>query len=308
MLVSLRRRFEYVAFLVISFPVQYLSAKMVYRLGKVFGCLLFKFGGKRKKVARINLDIAFENSKTPEEKDKIILSSFCNSTLSLLQCVWVSASPKKRIKEIIPDLPSGVESFQKCLDRKKGMFVLVAHYGNWELMGIAHGYLGLTPLQSIVRKLDNPHLDRMAEEFRCVSGNSIFYKTEPPLRMVRTVKKNGCVAVMMDQNTAKGGIFVDFFGKPAATARSIALLSISTGAAILPFFSFPEKNGKYRIQYGPEISFTPSGDKEKDVFDLTQKCVGVLESVIRETPEPWMWVHRRWKTRPPNEVDRKVYA
>ena len=306
MLVSFRRRLEYVAFLIISFPVKYLSAKMVYRLGKIFGCLLFKIGGKRKKIAQNNLEIAFGDSKTYLEKEKIILNSFCNSALSLLQCVWVGASPKERIKEIIPNPPTGVENFQKCLERKKGMFVLVAHYGNWELMGISHGYLGLTPLHSIVRKLDNPYLDRLAENFRCVSGNSIFYKTEPPLRMVRTVKKNGCIAVMMDQNTAKGGIFVDFFGKPAATARSIALLSISTGAAILPFFSFPEKNGQYRIQYGPEISFTPSGDKEKDVFDLTQRCVSFLESVIRETPDPWMWVHRRWKTRPTGEVE-KVY-
>ncbi len=307
MLVFLRRQLEYVAFLVISFPIKLLSAKMVYRLGKILGGLLFKFGGKRKKIARINLDIAFGDSKSSEEKDKIILSSFCNSTLSLLQCVWVETSPKKRIKKIIPNPPSGVENFQKCLERKKGMFVLVAHYGNWELMGIAHGYLGLTPLHSIVRKLDNPYLDRLAERFRCVSGNSIFYKTEPPLRMVRTVKRNGCVAVMMDQNTAKGGIFVDFFGKPAATARSIALLSLSTGAAIFPFFSFPGKNGQYRIQYGPEISFTPSGDKEKDVFDLTQKCEKFLESVIRENPEPWMWVHRRWKTRPPEEDGVLVY-
>ncbi len=307
MLVSLRRQIEYAAFFVISFPIKFLSAKMVFRLGKVLGNLLYRFSSKRKKIAQVNLDIAFGDSKTPKEKDRIILSSFCNSALSLLQCVWVEASPKERIKEIIPNPPSGVENFQKCLERKKGMFVLVAHYGNWELMGIAHGYLGLTPLHSIVRKLDNPYLDRLAEEFRCVSGNSIFYKTEPPLRMVRTVKKNGCVAVMMDQNTAKGGIFVDFFGKPAATARSIALLSLATGAAIFPFFSFPQKNGQYRIQYGPEISFSPSGDKEKDVFDLTQKCEEFLESVIRETPEPWMWVHRRWKTRPPEEGRVLVY-
>ncbi len=280
---------------------------MIYRLSRVFGYLLYKLGGNRKKIARINLDIAFGNSKTQKEKEKIIIGSFCNSTLVLLQCIWVEAAPKERIKEIIPNSPSGVENFQQCLDRKKGMFVLVAHYGNWELMGLAHGYLGLTPLHSIVRKLDNPYLDRLAEEFRCVSGNSIFYKTEPPLKMVRVVKKNGCIAVMMDQNTAKGGIFVDFFGKPAATARSIALLSIATGAAVFPFFCFPEKKGQYRIQYGPEISFSPSGNKEKDIFDLTQQCEKFLESVIREVPEPWMWVHRRWKTRPPEEQGGRVY-
>lgn len=308
MWISLRRKIEYVVFLAIVFLIKFLTAKMVFRFGRLLGYFLYLLGGIRKKVARINLDIAFGDSKTLEDKEKIILGSFRNSTVSLLQCIWVKADPKSRIKEIIPESPLGLSEFKKCLDRKKGMFVLTAHYGNWELMGINHGYLDVTPLHSIVRKLDNPYLDEEAEAFRSISGNSIFYKTESPLKMVRVVKKNGCVVVMMDQNTAKGGVFVDFFGKPAATARSIALLSISTGAAIFPFFCFPQKNGQYKIQYGPEVSFFSSGDKEKDIYDLTQKCEAFLESVIREYPDPWMWVHRRWKTRPPEEQGVGIYS
>ena len=112
---------------------------------------------------------------------------------------------------------------------------------------------------------------------------------------------------MMDQNTAKGGIFVDFFGKKAATARSVALLSHQTGAAILPLFSCPTKRGTYRIKYGPEIILKKSDSKEVDVVEWTQACENFIEKIIHDAPDPWMWAHRRWKTQPSEEQEKKIY-
>ena len=196
---------------------------------------------------------------------------------------------------------------EKCLKRNKGAFFLVAHYGNWEAMGVYLGYLKVLHLDSIARRLDNPYLEKSTQAFRTSSGNGIFYRDDSPLKIVRALKNNSCVAVMMDQNTAVGGVFVDFFNKKAATPRSIALLSRKLETPILPLFVHPEKNGTYSIEFKPELKLDKTGDKEKDILNWTEECQKAIESVVREHPENWMWIHRRWKTRPPEEQGEKIY-
>ena len=269
------------------------------------GSLVFLFSGKRKRSAETNLDIIFEDSKSTDEKNKIIKKSFQNLAVSALQCLWATHDTKKRVQKLIEGEPAGLDILRESLKKNKGVFFLTAHFGNWEIMGLFHGYLGICPLSSIVRKLDNPYLDKTTKEFRTLSGNKIFYRDESPLKIVRELKNNGSVAVMMDQNTAKGGIFVDFFGKKAATPRSLALLSYRSGTPILPLFCYPTDKGTYRIEYGPEMQFKKSGNKDYDILQWTQQCQLFIENIIRENPASWMCGHRRWKTRPPEEA--KVY-
>jgi KDO2-lipid IV(A) lauroyltransferase len=174
-------------------------------------------------------------------------------------------------------------------------------------MGLFHGYLGICPLSSIARKLDNPYLDRATKKLRTSSGNKIIYRDESPLKFVRELKNNGSVAVMMDQNTAKGGVFVDFFGKKAATPRALALLSYRSETPILPLFCYPTDKGTYRIEYGPEIQLEKSDSRDNDILSWTYHYEQFIENIIRENPAPWMCGHRRWKTRPPEEKGNKIY-
>ena len=192
---------------------------------------------KRKQIARTNLDIAFGNTKSNKEKTKIIKISFTQLVVSTLQSLWIIKYPN-RVHQLIEEEPVGLDVLKKCIERRRGIFFLTAHYGNWEIMGVYHGYRGSCKLHSIIRRLDNPYLDKMVMKLRTVSGNGIFYRDESPIRILRAIKNNEAVAIMMDQNTAKGGVFVDFFGKKAASPRSLALLSYRTGAAIIPFFLF----------------------------------------------------------------------
>lgn len=303
---QIRYRLEYAVYLFFSMLVRHLSPQNVHRLGKLIGACGYYLARKRNRIAEINLGIAFGESRTAGQKRQIIKNSFTQLVVSALQLLWAGHCPKERVRELI-DQEEGLDVLRQCLARKKGIFFLTAHYGNWEVMGIHHGYMGISPLYSIARELDNPYLEKIAMRLRTISGNGIFYKEQSPLKIVRTLKNNCCVAVMMDQNMARGGIFVDFFGRKAATARSIAVLSYSTGAPILPLFSYPLPNGKYKIQYGPELRLEKTGDKESDILNWTQECEKYLEAVIRAYPEPWMWGHRRWKTRPPEEKGTKVY-
>lgn len=277
------------------------------KLGKRLGSLAFNFSGRRKQSARTNLDIIFSDSKSSVEKNKIIKESFQNLTVSALQCLWVTSDTENRVRRLIEGEPSGLDLLRQCLEKNKGIFFLTAHYGNWEIMGLFHGYLGICPLSSIARKLDNPYLDRVVEKLRTASGNKIIYRDESPLKIVRVLKNNGSVAVMMDQNTAKGGVFVDFFGKKAATPRALALLSYRTGTPILPFFCYPTDKGTYRIKYGPEIKLEKTDNRENDILNWTYHYEQFIEKIIQENPTPWMCGHRRWKTRPPEEKGTKIY-
>lgn len=285
--------------------VQPIPQQMVVRLGKRLGSLVFLFSGKRKRSAKTNLDIIFPDSKSSNDKNQIIKKSFQNLAVSTLQCLWATHDTENRVGKLIEGEPAGLDILRECLKKGKGIFFLTAHYGNWEIMGLFHGYLGICPLSSIVRKLDNPYLNKFVKNFRTLSGNKTLYRDESPLKIVRELKKNGSVAVMMDQNTAKGGVFVDFFGKKAATPRSLALLSYRSGTPILPLFCYPTDKGTYRIEYGPEIQLKKSNDKQNDILEWTQQCQLFIENIIQKDPASWMCGHRRWKTRPPQET--RVY-
>jgi Kdo2-lipid IVA lauroyltransferase/acyltransferase len=304
---STRHFLEYIFFNLLLLLVRPLSQQAVVKIGKKLGDLAFLFLEKRKKSAKVNLDIIYEDSKSSGEKNQIIKESFQNLAVSALQCLWVTFDTKIRVQELIEGEPIGLDLLGQCLQKNKGVFFLTAHYGNWEVMGLFHGYLSISPLSSIARRLDNPYLEKKAKRLRTISGNKIIYRDESPLKIVKALKKNNCIAVMMDQNTAKGGVFVEFFGKKAATPRSLALLSYRTGTPILPLFCYPNNNGTYRIEYGPEIDFEKSGNKENDILKWTQQCEQFIENIIRENPVPWMCSHRRWKTRPPDEKKISIY-
>ena len=249
----------------------------------------------------------FPQSKTVYEKKQIIKKSFKILAVSALQSIWVTTKTEKRVRKLIKIEPVGLDTLRRCLEKQKGIFFLTAHYGNWEIMGLHHGLLGICPLSSIVRKLDNPYLDKIVTKMRTATGNKIFYRDESLIKIVREIKNNNSVAIMMDQNTAKGGLFVDFFGLKASTPRALAQLSHRMGTPVIPLFSYPTETGTYNIEYGPELIFEKSGNKEKDILDWNQKMEPFIESVIRKNPSPWMCGHRRWKTRPPDEKASSFY-
>lgn len=302
-----RHFLEYILFSLLLLVVRPLPQQAVLKIGKRLGSLAFLFSRKRKQSAKINLHIIYADSKSSSEKNRIIKKSFQNLAVSALQCLWVTSDTENRVRALIEGEPSGLDLLRQCLKKNKGIFFLTAHYGNWEIMGLFHGYLGICPLSSIARKLDNPYLEGITNKLRTASGNKIIYRDESPLKIVRELKNNGSVAVMMDQNTARGGVFVDFFGKKAATPRALALLSFRTGTPILPLFCYPTEKGTYRIEYGPEIQLEKSDNREEDILNWTYHYEQFIENVIRKNPEPWMCGHRRWKTRPPEETGPRVY-
>jgi KDO2-lipid IV(A) lauroyltransferase len=131
------------------------------------------------------------------------------------------------------------------------------------------------------------------------SGNRIAHKRDAVREMLRALRQEIGVAIVIDQDARDAGIFVPFFGRPASTTPTLGLLAVRTGAAILPTFSVPNPDGSYRIVYEPEVTWQASGDRDTDVYEVTARCTAIIEKWVRKHPELWLWMHRRWKTRPP---------
>ena len=277
---KIRHALEYGGVGLFSLLVRPLSLRGIYHMGCALGKLAHCFAGRRIQIALTNLDIAFGDTKSLKEKNRIIKTSFMRMTVSALQVLWLHHDTEKRIHQLFPEQPKALNILKECLKRNKGAFFLAAHYGNWEAMAIYNGYLGVMRLYSIVRRLDNPYLEKSTQAFRTCSGNGTFYRDDSPLKIVRALKNNSCIAMMMDQNTAVRGIFVDFFQKKAATPRSVALLSHKLDTPILPIFVHPQKNGTYSIEIQPELKLKKTGYKEKDILDWTQACQKAIESVV----------------------------
>ena len=156
----------------------------------------------------------------------------------------------------------------------------------------------------VIRRLDNRRLDEFVNSIRCMHGNQVLHKDDFARGLLHAMHEGGTVGILMDTNmTPPQGEFVKFFGITACTASGLARVALKTGAAVLPGFMLWEpKEMKYVLHFGPQLHFARNGDAEVDVLAATQQCNDVLESWIRRYPDQWLWIHRRWKTRPPGEA------
>lgn len=195
----------------------------------------------------------------------------------------------------------GLENYTAAKARGRGVLIPTAHLGNWELSAFAHAYM-TEPMHIVVRPFDNPRLDAWVEKRRGLSGNRIIHKKEAARAILKALHAGGAVGILIDQNVVPAeGVFVDFFGRKACTGTAFVKFAHRTGAPVIPGFAlWEERESRYVLRFYPEIEMT--GDVPED----TQRVHSFLESVIRQYPDQWLWVHRRWKTRPPGEAD--LYA
>jgi len=191
----------------------------------------------------------------------------------------------------------GGEYFDNALHEGRGVLFATAHMGNWELSAYAHALLR-APMNVVVRPLDNPLIDRLVERRRGLSGNRPIFKKDFARAILKALGSNEAVGILIDQNaTADNGVFVDFFGVPACAGTGFAKLAAHSGAAVIPGFAlWSEEERRYLLRFYAPIPIT--GDALHD----TQALQAKLEEVIRAYPDQWLWIHRRWKTRPAGEA------
>ena len=188
----------------------------------------------------------------------------------------------------------GVEHLRRAAAAGRGILVLTAHYGNWELLAAAHGLTGL-PLSFVVRPLDDPILDDLAGRFRRRSGAELIVKHRAVREVMQALRRGRMVGILLDQNATRGeGVFVPFFGVPASTSKGLALLALRTGAPVVPVFLRREPDGRHCMDVRPPLPAPP----DEDVLTYTAAFNAAIEAAIRRAPEQWLWMHARWRTRP----------
>ncbi len=262
--------------------------------------LCFLVDPKHRHIARVNLKIAFPDLG-PEERDRIARESFRNVAHNLLEISRLNEPDLSAISNLVEyDPQCGLNNYEAARSRGRGILYITGHFSAWELLPTAHAIFG-HPLSFVTRPLDNPFLEGHLVRIRETAGNRVIPKKNSARRILETLKASQDVGILMDQNTdpQQDGIFVDLFGIPAATTSSVALFALRTEAPVLPGYLTPMRDGRYRIKFLAPIDPVRTGDNTVDVQVNTRLFNDVMERIVLEQPESWLWGHKRWWYQPP---------
>ena len=266
-------------------------------LGNFYAKLLDLALPRLRRVALRNLELAYPD-KTLAERKAIVDEVFRSIGRLLYSFARFPQINARNISDWIRY--EGLEHFTAAKKAGRGILFATAHLGNWELSAFAHGLM-TEPMHVVIRPLDNPRIDRLVEQRRQLSGNHLIEKWDGARAILRALQQNEAVGILIDQNTSsQEGAFVDFFGTPACANTAFAKIASRTGAAVIPGFAlWSDQEQCYLLRFFPPVEMT--GDPAED----TQRLHTLLEAVIREHPGQWLWIHRRWKTRP--EGEKSIY-
>lgn len=294
----LKERGEYFIYKTVKALIPFLPRQTCLFIGKTLGLIFYHLDKKHRLIALSNLKIAFGKELEDSKLRRIARNSFAHFGQFIMDCVKFPALTEKQKDALIH--VEGEENLEKALQEKKGILLFSAHYGNWEVSPQFLKKKGR--LNAIARPLDNELLERELFELRTALGARVIYKQRPTKQILQALRANEIVAFLIDQNVLRQqAIFVDFFGKKAATTPSLAAFFLRTSSPLLPAFCFPTPSSSYKIVIHSPLRFAPGADYEAEVLKITQTCTNIIESQIRQNPDYWLWFHQRWRTRPKGE-------
>jgi Kdo2-lipid IVA lauroyltransferase/acyltransferase len=302
---ALRQRTELALFRIAAAGLIRLPRAGARRILRGVAKAVFALLPSRRRILSSNLTAAFPE-KTAAEIASIAersLESFAAALVDFLDTARLSREALLSRVTVV-----GQEHLRDARSRGKGVFLLSAHFGSWEIGALVAGLLG-EPIAPVARPLDNPLLEEELDRRRRRFGNRPIAKREAAKELLRAMSRNETVAILVDQNVlAREAVFVPFFGRPAATAPSLARIQFKTGAAVVPVFTWPQGDGRYRLVFEPPIlpeDFADAAlDRDEAVRRATARYTEVTEAAIRKDPAAWLWLHDRWKTKPPDEVGK----
>jgi len=295
----MRRKLEYAAawpfIKILGLMPRPLSRAFAIGIAQVFYLLHFRL----RQVGMRNLAMAFPE-KSEADRARILRGVFTSLGRELAEVCQFPKYTLDNVEEVV--VYDGLDNYERAYARGKGVLFLTAHFGGWELSAFTHSMHGHW-LHVVMRPMDNEYLDRLIQSYRTMYGNKTVAKDDFVRGLLGAMKAGETVGILMDTNmTPPQGVFVDFFGIPACTASGLARIALRTDAAVVPGFTiWDETLRKYRLRFDPAMELTRTGDREADIVANTQKFTKVIEDYVRKYPEQWLWVHRRWKTRPEGE-------
>ena len=287
----MRHRLEYLIVRVVIAIVRVTPGVIVRAAGAAAGRLFYTIDGTHRRIALRNLAMAFPLRSEAERRAiaRATFAHFFRMGFELLQ--FSTLAPAQMLARVEFD---GEERARLAYAQGKGVLFISGHFGYWELQAMVHA-LKVEPVSILARAIDNPLLNRLLEDIRQGTGNTVVYRRGTIRRVMRTLQAGHGVAVLIDQHImSRDAIYVDFFERPAATTSAVAALALRTGAPVVPVFALPLGGGRYRLIYEHQVE-PPRADSPDAVREFTQRCTDVLEMYVRRHPELWLWMHRRWR-------------
>jgi KDO2-lipid IV(A) lauroyltransferase len=295
----MQERFEFWLVMVVARTLGWMPRGLARCFANGLSWSIYRSLRRLRRVGRRNLELAMPDLG-PEERDRILRGVFRHLGWQLVEFCRMPRYTVENTRNWIHY--EGLEHYQAAKARGKGVLIVTGHLGAWELSSFYHSLMG-NPMGMVIRRLDNRRLDGFVNGIRCLYGNRVLHKDDFARGLLTAMRSGQSVGILMDTNmTPPQGEFVDFFGTQACTASGLARVALKTGAAVLPGFMLWEKSEqRYVLHFGEELVFPRSGDAHADILAATQLCTKTIENWIRRYPDQWLWIHRRWKTRPAGE-------
>jgi Kdo2-lipid IVA lauroyltransferase/acyltransferase len=292
-------RLQYWPLLALVRFVGLLPRPMARGVGLLIAGVVYHFHPRLRRVGLRNLELAFPE-KPLAERRKILRGVYRSLGRLLAEFCLFPDYTRENVSGVATY--QGFENFEAAEKRGKGVLFLTGHFGGWEIGSLFHSLQG-HPMRIVVRPIDNPYVDALVTRNRTLHGNSLIGKQGFARGLLAAMQDNETVGILMDTNmTPPQGVFVDFFGIPACTAVGIARVALHTDAAVVPAFTiWDQVLRKYRVEFSSAVELVRTGDYEADAVANTALFNRIFEEYVRKYPDQWLWVHRRWKTRPPGE-------
>jgi Kdo2-lipid IVA lauroyltransferase/acyltransferase len=287
----MRHRLEYLIVRSLIALMRVTPDLLVRGCGTVVGLTFYAVDGAHRRIAEQNLATAFP-ARSAAERRTIARGAFAHFGRLLMELLKFSTLSREQMLARVEF--DGEERARAAYAHGHGVLFVTGHFGFWELQALVHA-LRVEPVAVLGRALDNPQLNRLLEQIRQGTGNTVIYRKGTIRRVMRTLQAGHGAAVLIDQHImSRDAVSVDFFEQPASTTSAVAALALRTGAIVLPVFALPLGRGRYRMIYEHPIK-PPRPDSENAIREFTQRCTDVLEMYVRRHPELWLWMHRRWR-------------
>lgn len=276
-----------------------LPRPLARRGGAGLGMIAWWILPRLRRTGMRNLELAFP-SMSAEEREQLLRRLYRHLGWQLAEFCRMPGYTRENTRDLIRY--EGLENYLAARDWGKGVLIVTGHLGAWELSSFWHSLMG-HPMSMVIRRLDNPRVDRLVNEIRCLHGNRVLHKDDFARGLLSAMRGGETVGILMDTNmTPPQGVFVPFFGVEACTASGLARVAQRTGAAVLPgFLVWEAQEERYVLHFGEEIPLVETGEEERDTLENTARFTAAIEGYVRRYPDQWLWVHRRWKTRPEGE-------
>ena len=298
-MISGKEDLEYRAVRLVLSSLGLVPRRLARLAGGCIGILAWALLPRLRRVGMHNLTMALPRLTTPQLR-RTLLRSFVSQGLQLAEFAQMRSYSAPQAQDFIRY--EGLENYLRARAGGRGVLVLTGHLGAWELSSFFHSLMGY-PMGLVIRRLDNSRVDALVNGIRTMHGNRVLHKDDFARGLLKAMHAGETVGILMDTNmTPPQGVFVPFFGVEACTASGLARVALHSGAAVIPGFLLWERaERRYVLHFGPELTLQRSDNAEADALANTAMFTRTLEDYIRRYPEQWLWVHRRWKTRPPGQ-------